>query len=69
MDTNGSVSGGVKYEWGGDKDENQFSAWGKVEAHDDNGNKVEVTVEQNSDGTGSVSANGTKDFESKDKDK
>jgi|CXWL01.1.fsa_nt_gi hypothetical protein len=57
-DTEGSVSGGIQCDWGG-QDGPQFSAYIEAEAHDDHGNYVEVSVEQSSNGTGSASVSGS----------
>ena len=49
----GSVELGGKIEWGG-QNGIEISAYGKAEGHDDKGNTAEISVEQNSDGSGNA---------------
>ena len=51
----GSFEVGIKVEWGGGNDDTKVSGYAEAEAHDDDGNYVEVHAEQNDDGKGSVS--------------
>jgi hypothetical protein len=57
MKFGGSGEVGVDISWGG-KDGVEVSGHAKGEVHDKKGNYAEVKAEQNSDGTGKVSASG-----------
>ncbi len=64
MKVGGSGEIGGIIEWGGEKGI-EVSGYGKGSVHDDKGNSASVTVEQNSDGTGSARVSGkhSEDFD------